>query len=118
MFLQTGEDSPFHYSALSSALLTIYVLAQGIVFLVKKKRVIKPDPVHALQIDLEKLELNVIELDGTLDKQNIQINNKLDMLLSQFDEHRGEFKDMRRQHQDFNDRMIRLEEAIKRRPVR
>lgn len=114
LFLQQEIPSVSPFNLLNFLVLTIYILAQGIFYLVKRKKVTH-SPIHALQIDLEKVEAQVIELDNTLDKQNIQINNKLDMLLDQFDEHRGEFKEMRVQHQDLNDRMIRLEEAIKRR---
>lgn len=71
--------------------------------------------IRALQVDLEKLETKVITLDSDLDRQNIQINNKLDMILNSFDEQKGDFKELQRSHRDLNDRMIRIEEAMKRR---
>lgn len=111
-----SDTSPFHL--LNFLLLIIYLLSQGLVFLIKRKKDKlngKVVTINALQIDLEKLEAKVVVLDSNLDKQNIQISNKLDMILNNFDEQKEEFKELQKSHRDLNDRMIRIEEQLKNR---
>lgn len=117
MFLQEEfpikDNSPFHL--LNFLLLIIYILAQGIFHLIKRRKASDESrpTIRALQVDLKDLETKVVQLDKDNDNQGIMINNKLDLIISQVDEQKSDMKELRKAHQDLNDRFIKLEAMFK-----
>lgn len=81
----------------------------------------RKDPLKALEIDLNSVKSKIVNLEDAIEQQGEALDNKLDIILSEFkekfDEHREQIKDMRTEqtkaHLELSNRITAIETQMK-----
>lgn len=73
----------------------------------------RKDPLKVLELDLNSLKSKVVNLEDAIEQQGDALNNKLDIILTEFKEQFAEHKqDLGRMRKDFTDAHRELSERL------